>query len=307
MRSRLRKWNRISLRAVIAALLAVTCTWVDARASDIGLANYYHSVWTIKDGAPAAIITMAQTRDGWLWLGTPSGLYRFDGIRFAKFASTDGSALLSSNISNLYAPPDGSLIVGYMAGGLSVIAQDKVTHLATRTAMGSVRQTELDIDGSLWAATMSGLYHYHRGRLERVDAARGFPAYVAMSIVLDPYGRLWASSAEHQYVLDRSTGKFVLGGLPGGAMDLIRSPDGRVLRIQDGAFKALPLPPGARLQSQAAWRAPSGTGALFDHDGNYWETSCPVACAGRAPPAFAKSTRSRSTNSPMNAWISPRR
>lgn len=110
-----------------AALLAVTCTWVDARASDIGLANYYHSVWTIKDGAPAAITTMAQTRDGWLWLGTPSGLYRFDGIRFAKFASTDGSSLLSSNISNLYAPPDGSLIVGYMAGGLSVIAQDKVT------------------------------------------------------------------------------------------------------------------------------------------------------------------------------------
>jgi hypothetical protein len=37
-----------------------------------------HDTWTFKDGAPADVTCLAQTNDGFLWLGTPEGLVRFD-------------------------------------------------------------------------------------------------------------------------------------------------------------------------------------------------------------------------------------
>src|SRR6185295_575972 len=42
----------------------------------------YHTSWTAKDGVPADIRSLAQTTDGYLWIGTPTGLVRFDGVQF---------------------------------------------------------------------------------------------------------------------------------------------------------------------------------------------------------------------------------
>ena len=42
-----------------------------------------HTAWSAKDGIPGPVRAMAQTQDGYLWLGTEAGLYRFDGLRFA--------------------------------------------------------------------------------------------------------------------------------------------------------------------------------------------------------------------------------
>jgi ligand-binding sensor domain-containing protein len=53
-------------------------------------ADYNHSIWTASDGAPVQVTRMAQTPDGWLWLGTPNGLYRFDGVHFYPFAAANG-------------------------------------------------------------------------------------------------------------------------------------------------------------------------------------------------------------------------
>ena len=50
-----------------------------------------HESWTFKDGAPESVQGLAQTADGYLWLGTPSGLFRFDGVRFELFRVGDGN------------------------------------------------------------------------------------------------------------------------------------------------------------------------------------------------------------------------
>ena len=67
----------------LAALFLSQRAWI----LDPGRAikEFHHSRWTTKDGAPAQIYAMAQTVDGWLWLGTSTGLYRFDGIEFQRF------------------------------------------------------------------------------------------------------------------------------------------------------------------------------------------------------------------------------
>jgi hypothetical protein len=52
-----------------------------------------HDTWTFKEGAPADVACLAQTNDGFLWLGGPNGLFRFDGTRFEVFRSPFGDRL----------------------------------------------------------------------------------------------------------------------------------------------------------------------------------------------------------------------
>ena len=76
------------------------------------ITQYAHTSWRIQDGvfsgAPNAI---AQTTDGYLWIGTQNGLVRFDGVRFIPWVPPNGK-LLSSGIFSLLAEPDGSLWIG---------------------------------------------------------------------------------------------------------------------------------------------------------------------------------------------------
>ena len=49
---------------------------------DRALDQLYHTGWTYIEGAPGQVHALAQTTDGYLWLGTATGLFRFDGIQF---------------------------------------------------------------------------------------------------------------------------------------------------------------------------------------------------------------------------------
>ncbi len=62
--------------------------------------NWYLSdVWQTEEGLPQnAIQAITQTRDGYLWVGTPVGLVRFDGVRFTVFKE---GQLQNSNIHAL--------------------------------------------------------------------------------------------------------------------------------------------------------------------------------------------------------------
>jgi ligand-binding sensor domain-containing protein len=85
-----------------------------------------HDSWTFKDGAPSDVTCLAQTNDGFLWLGGPNGLFRFDGTRFEPFNSPFGDRLLSTNLYSLFAPPSGGLWIGYTFGGFSFLDKGRV-------------------------------------------------------------------------------------------------------------------------------------------------------------------------------------
>ena len=49
------------------------------------IAQYGQNVWLRKNGLPAnAVNVVLQTHDGYIWLGTSAGLFRFDGVNFTK-------------------------------------------------------------------------------------------------------------------------------------------------------------------------------------------------------------------------------
>src|SRR5262245_55334823 len=78
-----------------------------------------HTVWTAKDGVPGPVRAIRQTQDGYLWLGTEAGLYRFDGVRFVEIGAVDGERLPSGSVWSLCAARDGSLWIGLGSSGVS--------------------------------------------------------------------------------------------------------------------------------------------------------------------------------------------
>ena len=62
----------------------------------LDLSQYAHTSWKVREGfTSGTIFAMAQTPDGYLWLGTESGLVRFDGVRAVPWQSPNGEQLPS--------------------------------------------------------------------------------------------------------------------------------------------------------------------------------------------------------------------
>ena len=79
--------------------------------------QYLHTSWTQEEGgALPAIQTMAQTSDGYLWLGTSNGLIRFDGMRFVRWEAGSGEDLPSRDVRCLVSSTRGGLWIGTASG-----------------------------------------------------------------------------------------------------------------------------------------------------------------------------------------------
>jgi len=88
--------------------------WAGTRAT-----RYLIDGWQTDQGLPQnSVISIAQTRDGYLWLATFNGLVRFDGARFAVFDSHNTPELESSRIVRLWEDASGALWIGTESGAV---------------------------------------------------------------------------------------------------------------------------------------------------------------------------------------------
>ena len=169
-----------------------------------------HDTWTFKDGAPESIRALAQTSDGFLWIGGTTGLYRFDGRQFELFHSPFGEELLSTNISSLYAPPSGGLWIGYTFGGASFIDKGRVRNYGGEfaTSSGSIRLMTQDKDGIVWAAgRSSGLWRFEHS-WEHIGTEWNVPIKSSVEVAVDREGNLWAGGEGMLLRLPRGSRRF---------------------------------------------------------------------------------------------------
>jgi signal transduction histidine kinase/ligand-binding sensor domain-containing protein len=159
------------------------------------LAQMHHTAWTLRDGAPAEVFALAQTTDGYLWLGTSTGLFRFDGVEFERFVADDGASLPTQNISSLRAVADGSLWVGLRLGGVSKITGRRLQNYTQRDGLptNTVYSLAHDSSGTIWAATRNGLYQHIGERWTRLNEKIGLPAGPANAVLVDRNGALWVT------------------------------------------------------------------------------------------------------------------
>jgi len=127
------------------------------------LANYARQSWVIENGLPQNTIhALAQTPDGFVWLGTEAGLVRFDGVAFQVFdrastSSVSGPSLPGNDIRCLLVTRDGALWIGTGDGLVRWMhAQSSVFTTANGLPAGGIRALRESPSGELWVSTDQG-------------------------------------------------------------------------------------------------------------------------------------------------------
>ena len=106
-----------ALKATLSFVVLAWCASAFALNPDLDISQYAHTAWRVRDGfAKGAILSIAQTPDGYLWLGTEFGLLRFDGVRAVPWHPPGGEQLPSNYISALLVAHDGTLWIGTLSG-----------------------------------------------------------------------------------------------------------------------------------------------------------------------------------------------
>ena len=139
--------------AIALGILLACCPCASALDPSLDISQYAHTAWKVRDGfTTGSISSVAQTPDGYLWVGTEFGLFRFDGVSATPWQPAD-SQLPGNIIEALLAARDGTLWIGTQAG-LSRWKNGKLTTYP-ELAGHIVRALSEDRDGTVWAGGIS--------------------------------------------------------------------------------------------------------------------------------------------------------
>ena len=275
----MRSTSDYRLRGARTLLLLVLLTAARPGAAlppDLRLSQIQHTAWTAKQGAPADIWALAQSPDGFLLLGTGSGLYRFDGVTFERVATSNQSDLGFRDITALLALPSGELWIGYYAGGVSELKNGVLNSYGRPDGIppGWVTSFARESDGTLWVAAREGLGRFSAGHWETVSSDWNFQGHGAHWVLLDRQGTLWVAGGETVAFLRHGAHNFEDTGIHSGYnATLALDADGTVWL---GGTLISPRPV-TRPNSPAA-HAVSAPGLnavkrlLIDRDGSIWAT-----------------------------------
>jgi len=212
-------FRRIKLWIAVSAMVWAS-TSLHALTPHKAITQYTRTTWTQAQGLPQDTIrAIAQTKDGYLWLGTNDGLIRFDGYDFVTFAREDG-AIPTNTVAELCAGKDGSLWIG-TSGGLTRYYQNKFQTFTPKDGIpaGSINSLVEDQRGTVWIAVGGMLTRFENGQFFTYSPAAIAPLEVVQIVHEDSQGQLWVSGLGG--LITRSGAGFakVLGPEPlGGAL-----------------------------------------------------------------------------------------
>jgi ligand-binding sensor domain-containing protein/AraC-like DNA-binding protein len=156
--------------------------------------QYVVQKWTTSSGLPHnKIQCILQTHDGYLWIGTPSGLVRFDGVRFTLFNRWNTPFLEQDDILCLYEDQDQALWIGTDGSGL--LSYDKGVWKKYTKQQGllnnHIRSITGDWQGNIWAGSDYGLIRLAGDKIQTYTVAAGLLDNIITSLEFDTRGNLW--------------------------------------------------------------------------------------------------------------------
>jgi diguanylate cyclase (GGDEF)-like protein len=228
------------LHAVLLPALLLCASPALALQPDKAFTHFVLNQWSIHDGLPQISgLALAQDHTGYVWIGTQSGLARFDGVRFTTFDPEVEPQLPGIYMRSLLADRQGRLWVGTYKG-LAVYQEGRFRSIPARDA---AKFPSLDIfaltqlaDGTVLAGTSAGVFQVAgeqlvkrpgpapalsllprrdglwvgtTGGVARIsgdqEISLPLPAGAASAgvvRVVDTQGQLWAGTSQGVYVLD---------------------------------------------------------------------------------------------------------
>ena len=279
-------------RLLIAAVWLCVCANLIGQTPDAPTqspAELMVKVWSMSEGLPHTSVTaLAQTQDGYIWIGTQAGLVRFDGVQFKTYTPQNCPELPRSRIGRLFEGVDGTLfITTERGGGLVALRQGRFERL-----LGAGNEEDEIVDalkessGNLLFVARSGaLWRWRGGRLTILSTNRAFYPVSPGHVCEDNQGRVWMVSgvAESSQLLRFDAGEVkpvaLAGDLAGGRIQtLAKDIEGQIwlgtsrgLAVLRGdRFEAVELPE-LGLNFNITDLMPSRLGGLWVCGTNYWQ------------------------------------
>ena len=230
--------------------------------------HYVHDTWSVPEGMPQiSAVAIAQTPDGYIWVGTQAGLARFDGVGFTAFSPANEPALPHPIVTALALGGDGALWIGTRSG-MAVLRESGFHPVPWAGADGAPRISGLHLagDGRVWAATSSGAAYVQDGALRPVADGGGV---TALAVTGD--GTLWIAGLDG--VRRRDGNAWTATTWPGGQAPLV----GDLLEVGDEIWAATSR--GFYIHDPSGWRPVAGTTGpdalplrfvYRDDEGNVW-------------------------------------
>jgi ligand-binding sensor domain-containing protein len=261
---------------ILAGVLLACCACAPALDPSLDISQYAHTAWKSRDGLVRGYVgAIEQTPDGYLWLGTEFGLYRFDGVRAVPWQPPAGQQLPDTLIASLLVARDGALWIGTLKG----LATWKDGNLKTYSELSGQSITALvqDREGTIWIGSSTR----EAPRVAQLCSARGdhlechggdgtFGPMI-LSLYEGSKGNLWAGVAKGLWRWKPGVPEFVaspqsVAGITGFAEDdegaILVGNSASILRLVDGRLQPYPL--------TGSSRALAPQRLLRDHDGGLW-------------------------------------
>jgi signal transduction histidine kinase/ligand-binding sensor domain-containing protein len=153
-------------------------------------------VWQVGEELEQTPVTaVVQSRDGYLWLGTYTGLVRFDGVRVTVFDSVTAPGLMNSRVTSLYEDADGVLWIGHETGELTRMSGGEFRPIGRARGWvgGSLDAISADEHGDLWLLSDTGLLvRWRDGHVVEVPGGGAGSRKTSLSRERD--GKLWITA-----------------------------------------------------------------------------------------------------------------
>jgi ligand-binding sensor domain-containing protein/signal transduction histidine kinase len=285
----------------VAAVVALTAV---GRAMDPNrdVSQYVRDAWGSEQGLPPGpIYAIAQTPDGYLWLGSERGLVRFDGVTFTLFPpAIPGEpqartvlGLETDSSGDLWVRVSGPSLLRYRDGRFTRVTSDPAVPVTLVTAMSRGRDGRLLLS-SMWSGTIRD----RRERFELLAPVSALPRSVVIALADGTSGDVWLGTRDVGLVrLQAGKATNIVAGLPdrkvnsllpGSDADMLVGTDRGVVRWDGAALTATGVP--------AALAGVQALAMIRDRESNVWVGTAggdvlrvTAGSVARLPPAKAQS------------------
>ena len=196
-------WNHYDTSSGLSNVF-VWCVSEDTR-KQLWAGTWGSGMFVLKDGRfvmPRGLenirVPMAalfQAPDGVTWIGSASGLIRYENGDVKTYGEQEGVKL--PDVRAIAETPDGSVWFGTLGGGLGRLQDGTVKQFSRADGLASdyVQSLHVDADGTLWIGTYGGgMSRFKAGRFTRITSQEGLPSNFICDIEEDKMGNFWISS-----------------------------------------------------------------------------------------------------------------
>jgi ligand-binding sensor domain-containing protein len=221
-------------------------------------------------GLPSTeVIAIEQSQDGYLWLATPVGLFRFDGVAFSLWTDREGRPFPSHRATVLFAATDGSMWVGGR-NILSRIRDDSVTDYTKQNdfVTGLVRGIVEDESGRVWVAADFGLRVFNGDAWQAIQVIGEGLSPRPTSLYKDRRGNFWLGTSSGLFRRSPGSDRFEIVAAAGALVRAIAADAAGVIWVDDpknGLRRLSAHPESPRAEQGFVVRE-----LLTDDRGNIW-------------------------------------